>query len=83
MPLGLLKVTKWATSGGHKNTEKEVTMAESASSQSLLPLSATTPLSPNDGEFIDQSSMCIKKQNLTDDSFFTPPKYYFLGGCSA
>ena len=63
MPLGLLKVTKWATSGGHKNTEKEVTMAESASSQSLLPLSVTTPLSPNDGEFIDQSSMysCGKK----------------------
>ena len=36
MPLGLLKVTKWATSGGHKNTEKEITMAESASSQSLF-----------------------------------------------
>ena len=75
MPLGLLKVTKWATSGGHKNTEKEVTMAESASSQSLLPLSVTTPLSPNDGEFIDQSSMYIKNKNLQTIPF-SCPKYY-------
>ena len=74
MPLGLLKVTKWATSGGHKNTEKEITMAESASSQSLLPPSTTTPLSPNDVEFIDPSSMfdlkCLEKQVSSNESGF-------------
>ena len=61
MPLGLLKVTKWATGGGHQKTEKEVAsmMAESASSQSLLPLSVTSPLSLNEGGLIDQSSMII------------------------
>ena len=57
MPLGLLKVTKWAAGGGRdqKNEIKEVNMADSASSQSLLPLTVTTP--PIEGGFIDQSSM--------------------------
>ena len=63
MPLGLLKVTKWATGGGRQKTEKDVAismMAESASSQSLLPLSVTTPSTVNnEGGLIDQSSMTI------------------------
>jgi hypothetical protein len=59
MPLGLLKVTKWAAGAGRdqKNEKKEVNLADSASSQSLLPLTVTTPLSPIEGGFIDQSSM--------------------------
>ena len=59
MPLGLLKVTKWAAGGGRdqKNEKNEVNMADSASSQSLLPLTVTTPLSPIEGGFNDQSSM--------------------------
>ena len=72
MPLGLLKVTKWAAGGGRdqKNEKKEVNMADSASSQSLLPLTVTTPLSPIEGDFIDQSSMsnALSFYNLKSNS---------------
>ena len=67
MPLGLLRMTKWAAHGGQKSKNKtnseKIDLPESSSSQRLLP---TTPLSPTEngiGIVIDQptnhhSSMC-------------------------